>query len=703
LNGYRNVLARTAIKPNNRFLSGLPAFAGLLFACALLSAAEPRTPKPQAVNYGRPFERPTRPALMPLPPGAVEPAGWLRDWCLAAKDGYTGHMDEVDPAFRQAWASDYKMTGDRLFWQKGGWPYEGGGYWFDGLARLGFAMHDDSLINQAKTRLNVVINNMNDNGILFIWWLNKNKPEDLRAVVEGRMYGEAEWPIWSNGLFGRALAGYYAGSADPRALRTLESAYSNSTAWAAAEGWGISNIWPAYQTWLWTGNKKIGQALTEFFSKTHENGRWPPVTRRYRRLPNDKPGAEVADHGVHFCESTACWALGYLWTGKREFLDAVVGWYRLVERDCMQPYGVPVFDEVYGPTGAFRSTETCDVAGYIWTQTVLLGISGQGAMADRVERAFFNAGPATVSRDFKTHVYFQSPNRMADRSLPPADQCTFQRKHVTLCCTAALNRILPNYVTHMWMATYDNGLVATHYGPCKLSALAGDRVPVEIVCRTDYPFSEVIEMAVNPAREAAFPLSFRIPGWCKNPELSVNGSAVSAVPDTKGFVRLQRIWKAGDAIRLRFPMSVSVQTGRDSNAQGAPYTSVSYGPLLFALPIADTKDANTPDPAAKWNYALDVQGRELGGDVTVERGAMPAKWDWPLASPLKLQANAVVCDWTPSPQRPLPSAPIASPGLPKRITLIPYGCTKFRVSMFPTTERVLMLSEVEKPPQPSAK
>jgi hypothetical protein len=253
------------------------------------------------------------------------------------------------------------------------------------------------------------------------------------------------------------------------------------------------------------------------------------------------------------------------------------------------------------------------------------------------------------------------------------------------------------------MATYDNGLAATHYGPCKLSALAGDRVPVEIVCRTDYPFNEVVEMAVNPAREAAFPLSFRIPGWCKNPELSVNGSAVSAAPNAKGFVRLQRIWKAGDAIRLRFPMSVSVQTGRDSNAQGAPYTSVSYGPLLFALPIADTKDANTPDPAAKWNYALDVQGRELGGDVTVERGAMPAKWDWPLASPLKLQANAVVCDWTPSPQRPLPSAPIASPGLPKRITLIPYGCTKFRVSMFPTTERVLMLSEVEKPPQPSAK
>ena len=74
-----------------------------------------------AVNYGRPFEPPTRPAFIPLPPGAIEPAGWLRDWALTARDGYTGHMDEVDPAFRQAWAADYKMTGDQLsYWDKGG-------------------------------------------------------------------------------------------------------------------------------------------------------------------------------------------------------------------------------------------------------------------------------------------------------------------------------------------------------------------------------------------------------------------------------------------------------------------------------------------------------------------------------------------------------------------------------------------------------
>ena len=35
------------------------------------------------------------------------------------------------------------MKGDRLLWCNGGWAYEGGGYWFDGLGRLAFALHDE--------------------------------------------------------------------------------------------------------------------------------------------------------------------------------------------------------------------------------------------------------------------------------------------------------------------------------------------------------------------------------------------------------------------------------------------------------------------------------------------------------------------------------------------------------------------------------
>ena len=666
----------------------------LLFAAGGLRAEETKP----AANYARPYEPATRPALIALPPGAVEPQGWLRDWCLAARDGFTGHMDDVDVEFQRAWAADYCMTGERLAWPRGGWPYEGGGYWFDGLARLGFVLHDEELIAQARRRLGVVVDHMHPDSILFLWWLSKSKPEDVQSVQI-----DCGWPLWACGLLGRAMAGYYAGSQDPQVLQTLETAYSGNGE-LVRMGWAMSNPWPAYETYTWTGNREIAAALDVLFSA---NGGGRDTAQcswnRYRAMPNMAPGAEANDHVVHFLESTTPWALGYLWTGDRRFLDATLAWHDLLARDAMQPSGVPVADEFYGPTGAFRGTETCDVAGYLWSQIMLLGVSGQGRPADRAERAFFNAGPATVTRDYKMHVYFQSPNRMLD-NFPPcphgpqASGCSYKQKHYPLCCTAALNRIAPNYVMHQWMATYDNGLAAVLYGPCKVSALVADRVPVEIVCRTDYPFDEAIEMTVRPGREAAFPLSLRIPGWCKSPELAVNGAAAGGAADANGFVRIERLWKPGDVVRLRLPMAPQVLAGRDANAGGAPYAAVAYGPLLFALPIGEQDGPNVPDPAARWAYALDLPGGDAASAVAVSRRPLPARWDWPLDAPLTLTVPAVACDWPLDPAAPrLPAAPVAQPDQPERITLVPYGCTKFRVSMFPVTERAWNAWEPKNP------
>lgn len=656
-----------------------------------------------SVNYARPFEPPTHPAFLPLPPGAVEPAGWLRDWCLAARDGYTGRMDEYDDEFKRAWAPDHKMAGEGLLWYKGGWPYEGGSCWFDGLSRLGFALHDEALIRQAKGRLYAVADHMNANGLLFLWWLDRNKPDDRRAVtaaLEG-------WPLWACGLLGRAMTGFYAGSGDKHILEAMEKAYGSDPDCLRWITGSMSNEWPAYDAYRWSSNKGIADALDAMFKK--EGPALVPTLIRYRKAPDLKPGTTVDnEHVVGFIECTTPWAVGYLWTGDASYLQAAVGWHDLLERIAMQPHGVPVSDEGYGPTGAFRGSETCDVAGYVWSQVCLLSVTGEGRMADRLERAFFNAGPATVSRDFKTHVYFQSPNRFANLSPdfphgPRAGGGTYQRKHSPLCCTAALNRIVPWYVTHMWMATWDNGLVATGYGPCRVTALVANRVPIVIACKTDYPFNETIEMSVQPAREAVFPLSFHVPGWCTAPSLSVNGSPVTVERSARGFARVIRSWKPGDTVRLHLPMTASLRTGRDAASappydgahratpvtipeedsfRGVPYASVSYGPLLFALPIADTTDANTPDPSARWQFALDVQAPGL----TVERTAMPDRWDWPLAAPLKLRANAVEVAWNPDPKAPrLPLLPTPKSNPVEPVTLVPYGCTKFRISMFPVT------------------
>jgi len=70
----------------------------------------------------------------------------------------------------------------------------------------------------------------------------------------------------------------------------------------------------------------------------------------------------------------------------------------------------------------------------------------------------------------------------------------------------------------------------------------------------------------------------------------------------------------------------------------------------------------------------------------VLRSRMPSKWNWPLEAPIVLTVPARSFDWRPTDAQALPNAPVEG-DKPATIKLIPYGCTKFRVSMFPVTPR----------------
>jgi hypothetical protein len=113
-----------------------------------------------------------------------------------------------------------------------------------------------------------------------------------------------------------------------------------------------------------------------------------------------------------------------------------------------------------------------------------------------------------------------------------------------------------------------------------------------------------------------------------------------------------------------------------------PYACVNCGPLLFSLPIPE-KDDNTPAEGAKYQYALDLPPAEAA-QVQVTRRPMPAHWDWPYDAPVSLEVPARPFDWKPTNTQDLPSAPVEG-GEREMLKLVPYGCTKFHISMFPVT------------------
>ena len=608
-----------------------------------------------------------------LRPGEVKPCGWLRDWCVTARNGYVSRMDEIDPAFPRAWNRDFHPRGKYLDWSdpnKGAWCTEGGAYWFEGLVRLAWELDDAELKAYATKRLEPLLECMNPNAIALVYWMDRRDLAQM-AEIEKANHG---FIVGASGRTTRALLAYYEATGDERALRALTWCLDDPRFYFF--GNPVTLPAAACDTWRYSGDAKLAAALDGFFAAKPYPDRWPamryglPVCHDALRMRERRDGVDRTwdwrlQHGVLCYESMLSWAKGTAWTGNGAYLANVRGWLDLHARACRQPHGVIVADEQFGWAGPNRGTETCVVAGDILLYATLAGITGEGCFADHVERSFFNAGAACVSRDFMRHVYFQSPNRTKGighfHAGPAGKGGLYTTKHWPLCCTAALARILPGFVQWMWMKPAAGGLAATLYAPNTLETDV-DGTTVRIETQTDYPFNETLEMAIATSRAAKFPLRLRIPEWCVNPLVAVNGARVDWTVGDDGFAVLDREWKSGDRVALRFPMVAQAETMRDFNDGGKPYCSISYGPLLFARGIPE-KDENTPMLGARTEgWRLD-SSRVLA-DVAVVREAMPAKWDWPLAAPLRLTIKD-------------------SSGEP--LDLVPYGCAKLRVAMFPDT------------------
>jgi len=633
-----------------------------------------------------------KPVFVPLPPGAVRPTGWLFDWARAAADGITGHLDERAAVFEYGYKGiDFQARGVQPHGV--GWPIEQCAYWLDGLVRLAYILDDRTLIQKAQSRLDRVVDGVLDGGESLVYW----RPKSIL---------QSTFNNWAHSHIGRAVVAYYEATGDPRILDALVKVYRDYPLpdFAARFGPvnGMVNLDPMLDTYVLSGDPAV---LKNALASIHR-----PMFQKVVDQWNHEQ--IIPGHGVIFYENIRVPALMYPWTGDRKLLDASlrpVGWS---DRLFGLPMGLISSEEFLAGIGSTRNVETCNVAAGAWTFNWLLRITGQRDFADRMEQIFFNAGPAPVARDFETMAYYQRPNRLSlalpdehDEPSAPMPGCYRFSKlgNDVLCCVGNLNRVLPNYIMHMWMATGDHGLAATLYGPCRVRSIVAGGVPVTVEVRTNYPFAETIHMTVTPDRRTRFPLHLRVPTWCLQPALQLNGKTVAATTDTRGFVRLERDWEPGDTVTLTLPMKVRLRRGRETSYPDIPYfkrnrklatrkdianpyACLYRGPLLFALPIPDT-NPNQPVAGVKWNYALDVDPTQLEQQTEAISRPMPESWHWQSENPpIQLRVAAREFDWHPSELQPLPKKPI-SDGRPATITLVPYGCAKFRVSMFPVTAR----------------
>ncbi len=613
-----------------------------------------------------------------LDPGEVKPRGWLRDWCETARDGYLLHLAEYDDEFKRAWSVDYTPTGARLNWphvknpktgvsEPGFWSAEGGTYWFGGVVPLAAQLDDPKLMELAHQRLDPLVARMHENSLSFIWWLDRRKPEDLASITEPKV-GDRAWALFAAAGFGRTMCDYYRVTRDPKVLKAIEWGLNDP----ACYRWSGTSVSAGVDALRLGAGKSIVAAIDtarrELFDKNFYYARGPKergakVPHRMNRLYSWEPNG----HGVWTMESLLAVLRLYEYCGDRKYLESVLEWMAFFDSFSMQPTGVPVCDEGFGLTGGNRGTETCDVFLSNYLRSELAAVTGEGKWCDEVERGFFNAAPACTSRDFKRHCYIQSPD-MVTKDLPrdrlgfssggANERCRMQTAHYPRCCMASLCRNIPGYISSSWMRTGEDGLVAALWLPCDVHTKVRGK-QVDIAVKTEYPFGETVSMKVDVTGPHRFPLSLHVPGWCKNAKVAVNGDPIK-LELSRGFVCLDREWKRGDRIELVFPMAPRIETGVDRNSPTErPWATVLCGPLVHSLGFPEKDEDTGADPAFAYDYTLDPKSALVGAEVV--RKPMPAKWGWQLDAPVSVKVKAASGE---------------------TLSLVPYGCTRLRKTMF---------------------
>ena len=362
-----------------------------------------------------------------------------------------------------------------------------------------------------------------------------------------------------------------------------------------------------------------------------------------------------------------------------------------------------------------QAVETCGMVEQMASDEILTGITGDPMWADNAEDVAFNTYPAAVMPDFKGLRYLTAPNMVVSDSknhspgIQNEGPFLMMNPFSSRCCQHNHAQGWPYYAEHLWMATPDNGIAAIFYNSSEVTAKVGEGNNVTLKQITHYPFDEHIKIEVQTLKNTTFPLYLRIPSWCNNASIIINGKNVHVDATKSSYIRLENNWKNGDVIELTLPMQLNLREWTENKNS----VSINYGPLTFSLKIkenykqVDSKKNLQQDskwqpgadqtkwpafeiyPASSWNYGLNLNSEPLTDQFKIIKKQWPAN-NFPFtqnAVPIEIEAKGkLIPQWTLDKYElcgVLPQSPVTVSTKEEEIKLIPMGAARLRISAFP--------------------
>lgn len=233
--------------------------------------------------------------------------------------------------------------------------------------------------------------------------------------------------------------------------------------------------------------------------------------------------------------------------------------------------------------------ETCAAVGSVMWNQRMLRLTGEGKYGDLMERTLYNVLLASVSLDGTRFFYVNPLESDGDRHpLESVSKVRFplqrQKWYNTPCCPPNAARFLASLGKYLYLVDENELSVELYVGSSVHITVAGSTIRVDQA--TDYPWDGTVEISVATDSPVEMALRPRIPAWCLNPSIAINGDAVT--PDIeRGHAELRRTWADGDTLTLEFPMPVRQIEAHPRLTAAAGRAALQRGPMVYCFEGTD--------------------------------------------------------------------------------------------------------------------
>lgn len=254
------------------------------------------------------------------------------------------------------------------------------------------------------------------------------------------------------------------------------------------------------------------------------------------------------------------------------------------------------FGGAYELLNASAVCESCAVAGMInWNHRLFL-LHGHGRYMDVLERALYNALPASVSRDGRR--FFQC------NPLASSGQHERQPRLPRACCPGNLARLIATIPAYFYAIQGDT-LFVNLFGASRVTADLEGSV-AQLTQHTRYPWDGKVRIELELEKPRTFTLKVRVPGWAREkpvpselyrfltpaapaPRVHLNGSPVVA-EESGGYFEFTRTWESGDRLEVDFPMPIRRVVSCDLLTANQGRVALQRGPIVFCVEGRDQRD-----------------------------------------------------------------------------------------------------------------